>query len=74
MVSPTMLRLKKSARDTEPCMSKMCQGGGTGDGEENEDTRLVMDGGVLDEVQQFCYSTWEICWIMRQGWREHSEQ
>ena len=27
----------------------------TGHGDENEDAKLVVDGGVLDEVQQFCY-------------------
>ncbi len=40
---------------------------GEGDGDGGSDG-LVVDGGVLKEVQQFCY--WEICWTVKQEWRE----
>ena len=42
-----------------------------GDGDE-EETRSVVDGGVLEEVQQFCYSG--MCWMAKHEWEEQSKQ
>ncbi len=58
MVSLTMLGTEASAGGAELCMSEMCQGEeekGVDGGDDAEDARLVVDGGELEEVQQFCY-------------------
>ncbi len=51
-----MLGAEASAGDAEFCMYEMCRGeGGGGRGDDAEDAGLVVDGGELEEVQQFCY-------------------
>ncbi len=40
---------------------------GEGDGGGGSDG-LLLDGGVLEEVQQF--AIWEMCWTVKQEWRK----
>ena len=57
MVSQTMHRSEKSPRGAELCMSKLCKrerDGGDGS-EDDEVPGLVVNGSVLEEVEQFCY-------------------
>ena len=53
MMSQMIFRSEKSPRGAELCMSKMCKREGEGsDGNgDDEDPGLVVNGGVLKEVQ-----------------------
>ena len=51
-----VLRSEKSLRGAELCMSQMCKEGEGGNEDGGvEGPRLVVNGGMLEEVELFCY-------------------
>ena len=56
IVQKSMLRFDKSMRGAELCMSKLCKrGDGVDDDGDDEVPGLVVNGVVLEEVEQFCF-------------------
>ena len=50
-----MLRSEKSPRSTELCPKSAREGEGGDDNGHDEGPGLVVNGGMLEEVEQFCY-------------------
>ena len=64
-----MFRSEKPSRGAELFMSKMCKlerGEGGDDDGDNEGPRLVVNGGMLGKVEQFCYLHWDLFWTVTQ--------